>query len=146
MVKLHIFWRNKLASPLNFTPFHRYFSRLHQIQQQLRHIINNRHNKTNPKQCKRLKGDWNRKITQHKERLKNPRPRVQDLSSNMTQIDTPLHTQFCFNLGRKGTKETKLSRSRKSTVIANQHKKPTNETSHQTYAKILIIAFTNNAI
>ena len=26
LVKLHIFWRNKLASQLNFTPFHRYFS------------------------------------------------------------------------------------------------------------------------
>ena len=127
-MKLHIFWLNKLVSQSYFASFHRYFSRLHQIQQQLKHIINNRHNKTNPKRRKHLKGDWNRKITQHKERLKNPKPRVQDLSSNISQIDAPLHTLSCFSLGRQGTKETKLSRSRKAwslqTNIKSQQMKP----------------------
>ena len=127
-MKLHIFWRNKLVSQSYFASFHRYFSRLHQIQQQLRHIINNHHNKTNHKQRKRLKGDMNRKITQHKERLKSMRPRVQDLSLNMTQIDAPLHTQLYFSLGRQGTKETKLSGSRKAqslqTNIKSQQMKP----------------------
>ena len=123
-----MFWRNKLESQPYFTSFHRCFSRLHQIQQQPRHIINNRNNKTNPKQRKHFKGDRNKKITQYKERLKSMRPRVQDLSLNMTQIDAPLHTQLYFSLGRQGTKETKLSRSRKAwslqTNIKSQQMKP----------------------
>lgn len=127
-MKLHIFWRNKLASQLNFTPFHRYFSRLHQIQQQLKHIINNRHNKTNPKQRKHFKGDRNKKITQYKERLKSMRPRVQDLSLNMTQINAPLHTQSVLTSAERVQKRQSYQGAEKArslqTNIKSQQMKP----------------------